>query len=202
MKTPVVRHAVEMRATPLLIGGFGVPSFVLAPLARDLAGIVVRTHLTVGCGEVEAGKVLDAVDRVDGPVVLVGHSRGGQLARVVAARRADRVERLVTVGTPRRLGPPNHRGVSLVASMLRRVPSRIALNCATAECCADFRVDLGRAVEVPWTAIWSRRDRIVRDGEARHEDATELVEVDATHLGLVTSARGRAAIKNAIKNAP
>lgn len=41
-----------------------------------------------------------AVVRAGGPVALVGQSLGGYLAREVARRAPDRVERVVTLGTP------------------------------------------------------------------------------------------------------
>lgn len=176
----------------LLVGGFGLPSAVLSTLASRLGGVVVSTGLTLGCGETEARKVVAAVDLVDGPVVLVGHSRGGQLARVAAARRGDRVERVVTLGTPRAVGPPDRWGVPHVAAVLRCLPVRVALDCAHGECCRDFRADLAREVAVPWTAIVSRRDRVVPLEDAL-TDGADVVEVDASHLGLVRGAAGVAA---------
>ena len=43
--------------------------------------------------------VVDEIDRIDGPVVLVGHSGGGNVAWGAAERRADRVTRVVFVDT-------------------------------------------------------------------------------------------------------
>ena len=43
--------------------------------------------------------VVDEIDRIDGPVVLVGHSGGGNVAWGTAERRADRVARVVFVDT-------------------------------------------------------------------------------------------------------
>lgn len=182
-----------MSPARLLVGGFGVPPFVLRPLARDVGGTIVPTGLTIGCGEVEARKVIDAIDRSDGPVTLIGHSRGGQLAHVAARRRPDRVIHLVTAGTPRTIGPPDRPGVAVTASILRRIPNPIGLDCATADCCAAFRRDLATRVAVPWTALWSRRDRIVPPHDALLDGANQI-EIDATHLGLVTSRQGRNAI--------
>jgi hypothetical protein len=79
---------------------------------------------------------------------------------------------------------------------LRPLPFDLALDCATALCCASFRDDLAKPVEVPWTLIWSRRDRIVDDA---YDPQARTVEIDTSHLGMITSATGRAAIVKAVE---
>ncbi len=177
----------------LLVGGFGLPAGVLRPLARDLQGTIVPTGLTIGCGEAEATKVVAAIDAAPEAVVLVGHSRGGQLARVAAARRPEHVRRLITVGTPATIGPPQRWGVPLVTAALRRLPQPIALDCATGDCCAAFRADLARPVAIPWVAVWSPHDRVVPPHEAT-ADGADSVEVHTGHIGLVLAPEGRRAI--------
>src|SRR5215207_7924447 len=54
----------------------------------DRAGIRLRDHVDA---------VIAAVDEVDGPVVLVGHSGGGAIAHAAADARPDRVARVVYV---------------------------------------------------------------------------------------------------------
>jgi pimeloyl-ACP methyl ester carboxylesterase len=54
----------------------------------DRAGIGLRDHVDA---------VLEAVDRIDDPVVLVGHSGGAAIAHAVADARPDRVARVVDV---------------------------------------------------------------------------------------------------------
>ena len=186
-----------MSATRLIVGGYGLPGKLYAALARELGGIVVPTGLTVGCGEVGAQKVLEAIDRVDGAVILIGHSRGGQLARVAACRRPARVARLVSVATPTSVGPPSRRGVLLVSAALRLLPVDLAIDCAVAPCCTAFRSDLDASVTVPWVALWSPLDRVVPPHEARHTGA-ELVVARMTHLGFVSTRAGRSAIVGAV----
>ena len=86
----------------------------------------------------------------------------------------------------------------MVVSALRRLRVPLALDCATGDCCTTFHAELAAPVRVPWTAIWSPADRIVPPADARHPGA-ELVEVKASHVGLVTTAQGRAAIANAVR---
>lgn len=54
----------------------------------DLAGIGLRTHVDA---------VLEIVDSLDEPVVLVGHSGGGTIAWAVTDSRPDRIARVVFV---------------------------------------------------------------------------------------------------------
>lgn len=58
------------------------------PGERDLSGIGLRTHVDA---------VLDIVDTLEGPVVLVGHSGGGSIAWAVADARPSAVARVVFV---------------------------------------------------------------------------------------------------------
>ena len=185
-----------MSTTVLLVGGFGLPPAVLGPLARELDARIAPTGLTIGCGEREVQAVIDALDGFDEPATLVGHSRGGQLALVAAARRPDAVRKIVTAGTPTSIGPPRRWGVPLVAAALRRLPVNLALECATGRCCSSFRADLSKPVNVPWTSIWSPVDRIVPDAR---RDGTSSVQVRVSHLGLVTSRAGRDAIVRAAR---
>ena len=189
-KLPAVSRPV------LLVGGFGLPPATLARLARTLDARIAPTGLTVGCGEREAQTVVSALDGLDEPITLVGHSRGGQLALVAAARRPDAVRQVITVGTPASIGPPQRWGVPLLTAALRRLPINLALDCATGPCCASFRRDLAKPVTVSWTSLWSPIDRIVDDPLRNDADS---VEVRASHIGLVTSRTGRDAIVKAMK---
>jgi pimeloyl-ACP methyl ester carboxylesterase len=72
-------------------GGHRVRALTLPGLESvdaDRSGIGLRTHVDA---------VIAAVDEVDGPVVLVGHSGGGAIAHAVADARPDRVARVVYV---------------------------------------------------------------------------------------------------------
>ena len=62
----------------------------LRPDDVDRASVTLEDH--IAC-------VVDAIDSVDDPVVLVGHSAGGAVAHAAAARRPGRVARVVHVDT-------------------------------------------------------------------------------------------------------
>src|SRR5436190_23963086 len=86
-------------------------------------------------------------ERADGRVVLIGQSRGGELARVVALRNPDLVSTLVMLGAPV-LDPLSVGSAVLgaVRSVARLgdlgVPRMFSSECGDGQCCAAFREDL------------------------------------------------------------
>ena len=80
--TPAL-EAAGHTATPLTLPG-------LHPDDIDRASVSLENH--IAC-------VVDAIDAVQGAVVLVGHSAGGAVAHAAAARRHSRIARVVHVDT-------------------------------------------------------------------------------------------------------
>jgi len=80
--TPVLERAGH-HTHPLTLPG-------LESVAADRSGIRLRHHVDA---------VVDAIDRLTGQVVLVGHSGGGPIAHGAADARPDRVTRVVHVDT-------------------------------------------------------------------------------------------------------
>jgi triacylglycerol lipase len=124
------------------------------------------------------------------PVVLIGQSRGGVLARSLAVRNPQRVSGLVMLGSPVR-GP-----LAVSAPVLRTVrwlarlgdlglPWVFSTSCADGSCCAAFRDDLTAplAAGVEAVAMHSRSDAIV-DWRACLDPHAERVEVDSSHCGM------------------
>jgi len=133
----------------------------------------------------------------------VGHSRGGQLARVLAVRHPEVVSQLITVATPWTIGPPPRPGVDTATAVVRAMRRRgvdvmSSIDCATGPCCERFRVDVQRAPDAPWTVLWSRRDRIARADATPPVGCTTSADIGTTHLGAVLSARGQRAVANAL----
>ncbi len=78
-------------AADLAAAGHAVTAVTLPgkrPGDTNLAGIGLRTHVDA---------VVEIVNAIDGPVVLVGHSGGGTIAWAVTDSRPDRIARVVFV---------------------------------------------------------------------------------------------------------
>jgi triacylglycerol lipase len=183
----------------LLVPGFMAGDQSLAVMAGWLRRRGSRTmgagiRMNVDCAERAASglesRLLRLVERTDRSVVVIGQSRGGELARVLAARHPDLVSTLVMLGSPV-LAP-----LSVRAGVLRAVrsvaflgdmgvPGVFSSRCADGDCCADFWEDLQRPLppSVDAVAVYSRSDGVV-DWEACLDPCARHVEVDSSHSGM------------------
>ena len=183
----------------LLIPGFMAGDGSLAVLRSWLSRRGSATSgsgilFNVDCGERVAtqieGRLYRLAERTGRRVVLIGQSRGGELARVVAVRNPDLVSTIVMLGSPVRdrlnVGP--HvlnavRGVARLGDL--GIPGLFSTRCAEGECCSTYRRDLEASIPqgTHAVAVYSRTDGIVcwqacLDPEARH------VEVRSSHTGM------------------
>jgi pimeloyl-ACP methyl ester carboxylesterase len=125
-----------------------------------------------------------------GPVVLVGQSRGGTLARALAVRHPEMVCGLMMLGSPvcdgLAVSPRVLRTVRLLARLGDLgLPGVFSTGCKDGVCCAAFRDDLAAplAAEIEAVAVHSRSDGIV-DWRACLDPYAEPVEVDSSHCGM------------------
>ena len=123
-------------------------------------------------------------------VVVIGQSRGGELARVLAVRHPDVVGTLVMLGSPvlapLNVGPAVFSTVRSVARLGDLgVPGMFSTQCADGECCAAFRDDLRAPLrpDVCAVAIYSRSDGIV-SWRACLDPGARQVEVESSHVGM------------------
>jgi len=129
-------------------------------------------------------------ERADSRVVLIGQSRGGELARVAAVRNPDLVSALVMLGSPvlapLSVGPAVLGAVRSVARLGDLgVPGMLSTECRDGPCCVDFREDLRAPLPpgVRAVAIYSRSDGIV-SWEACLDPSADHVEVESSHTGM------------------
>jgi pimeloyl-ACP methyl ester carboxylesterase len=181
---------------PGLLAGDGTLSRLRACLEDDghaVHGAAITCN--VDCSELAAGRLLKRVaqvaERYDAPVTLVGHSRGGLLARVVSQRRPDLVAGVVTLGSPYRDQLAVHpllwaQIMAVVALGSIGVPGLLGVRCAIGHCCEDFRRDLAAPTspDVAMVSVYSRRDGVV-DWRACIDDHADNVEVNATHCAML-----------------
>jgi triacylglycerol lipase len=141
----------------------------------------------VGRLEVRPRKLAEAKAR---RVVVIGQSRGGELARVLAVRNPDVVSTLVILGSPvlepLNVGRPVMRALRSVACLGDLgAPGILSMQCADGDCCAPFREDLREPLtpDVRAVAIYSRSDGIVSWRACLDPDASQ-VEVESSHTGM------------------
>jgi len=151
----------------------------LASLGHDVSGW--------GLG-LNRGDVPTLVDRlreqvqtvaVGQPVHLIGWSLGGYLAREVAREAPDTVAQVITLGSPV-VGGPKYTGV---AGLYRR--RGVDLDEVEREVALREQV----ALQVPVTALYSRRDAVVCPAACidRHNPAVRHVEMTCSHTGFVVN---------------
>jgi pimeloyl-ACP methyl ester carboxylesterase len=183
----------------LLIPGFLAGDGSLSRMASWLrsggfrtyrSGIAVNTACMEPLVERLEARLLSVVERTGRRAVVLGQSRGGTLGRVLAVRRPELIEELVTLGSPVRDQMAVHRAawlsigaVGLLGTL--RVPGCFSITCRTGRCCARSRAELLGPFpsSCRWLSLYSKSDEVVR-WEACLDPAAEPIEVDTTHIGM------------------
>jgi len=122
--------------------------------------------------------------------LLVGQSRGGTFGRVLAVRRPELIETLVTLGSPvldqmatSRVTRAMVTAVGLLGTI--GVPGLFGRSCREGPCCELAREQLSTPIseDVRYLAFYSREDAIV-SWQACLDPAAEQIEVSTTHVGM------------------
>ena len=187
----------------LLIPGFLAGDGSLATMTKWLrangywttrAGIRANVGCSQGACERIEERLEALADRTGQPVAIVGQSRGGVLARVVATRRPDLVSGIITLGAPTvgmlRVHPLVLLQVGVVGALgTGRIPGLFRMSCWRGPCCEAFRADLidGFPAGVGYVCVYSRSDGIVDWRACLDGAADEHVEIDASHCGMALS---------------
>jgi triacylglycerol lipase len=199
------------RPDVLLIPGFLSVDDSLAALAGALERAGHRPAFAgigrnVGCSETTLAQLerrLSTIARANGaPVSLVGHSRGGLFARVLAVRRPELVTAVVTLGSPHRDERAVHPALWLGACALAATGA-VRYRCGAGGCCDAFNRDLAAPVPpgIDFVSIYSRLDGVV-DWQACLDPAARMVEVDVPHLALTKASPAVAAVDAALRPLP
>ena len=198
---PTFLHPGRQADAPpvLLVPGFMAGDTSMAVLRgwlrrRGSRALSAGIRLNIDCAERAVGR-LEAplrklAERTGRRVVVIGQSRGGELARVLAVRNPDAVSALVVLGSPvlepLRVGRAVLRALRYVARLGDLgIPGMLSMQCADGECCAAFRKDLGAPLppDVRAVAIYSRSDGIV-SWQACLDPCAHQVEVESSHSGM------------------
>jgi len=151
-------------------------------------------RLNAGCAESIVSRMQEMVwrfaDRCEQPVVLIGQSRGGALARALAVREPENVAGLVMLGSPvanpLAVSPQVLRTVRMMAWLGDRgVPRLFSTDCADGDCCERFWDELQAPLpdQLQALSVFSRSDGIV-DWHACVDPHCRNVEVDSSHCGM------------------
>ena len=198
----------------LLVPGFLAGDGSLATMAKWLRSngyITTRAGIraNVGCSQTACERIEERIEllaeRTGQPVAIVGQSRGGVLARVLAARRPELVSGIVTLGAPTagmlRVHPLVLLQVGFVGALgTGRVPGLFRMSCWRGACCATFRTDLVGTFPstVRYVSVYSRSDGIVDWRACLDGAADEHVEIDASHCGMALSSGAYAEVARAL----
>jgi pimeloyl-ACP methyl ester carboxylesterase len=191
-------EAEESQAV-MLIPGFLTGDQTLGMMGSWLKRSGHRTcragiRLNIDCSEASVGRLEGALERFvaeeSQKAFVIGQSRGGCFARVLAVRRPDLVRGIVTLGSPHLDPLAVHpmvwvQGAALATAGSLGVKGVVRHSCRFGECCNDFWRDLGGPFpsRVRFVSLYSRSDGIV-DWRACRDPAARNVEIDSTHCGM------------------
>src|SRR5215217_4202956 len=138
---------------------------------------------------------------------VVGQSRGGTLAKVLAKRRPDLVSGVVALGSPQVDPLAVHPLVRLQVEAVSRLgslgaPGLFKRSCLNGDCCASFWEDLAGplAAGIPLVSVYSKSDGVVDWHSCLDAHATELVEIRASHCGMAVSRAAWRAVAEALES--
>lgn len=183
----------------VVVPGFGGVDASMMVLRRWLERCGYRTvgaglGMNIGCTEVLverlAARVEQHVQRTGRPVIMLGHSRGGLLCRLLVVQRPELVCGLVTLGSPV-LNPLDVKGLAAIALpwVLRAsamgVGGLIDKGCLDGPCRDLTAHGLAAELPVPAVAFFSRDDGVV-GWESCRDPHADWVEVTSSHTGMGT----------------
>jgi pimeloyl-ACP methyl ester carboxylesterase len=218
LRDPVLRGAGlrDGRGLPvLLIPGFLAGDRSLGLMAGWLRRAGYRAtragmRANVGCSGAAVERLEQRLDRVvreqGARAVVIGQSRGGGLAKVLARRRPDLVGGIVTLGSPQidplAVHPFVHLQVVAVGALgSLGAPGLFGRSCLEGDCCADFWEGLAGPLPagVGFVSIYSKSDGVVDWRACLDPCADEHVEIGSSHIGMALSPAAWRAVAAALE---
>jgi len=174
----------------LLIPGFLAGDWTLRTPFQWLRRVGYRPQMAgvafnVMYSEVMLRPLIDALDRLHhrtgARVSLVGHSRGGVLAKVLSHRKPELVEQVITLGSP--LNDPFDIHPLTMAGVRAAHLYNVFRFGHEASVEKRFLRNLAAPPRVPTTSIYSRSDGVVNWKACLRRDVN-AIEVKGSHVGL------------------
>lgn len=174
----------------ILIPGFLAGDWTLRTPFQWLRKVGYRPRMAgvtfnVMYSEVMLRPLIEAVSalhrRTASRVALVGHSRGGVLAKVLAHRKPELVEQVITLGSP--LNDPFDVHPLTMAGVRAAHVFNVVRYGHPASVEMRFLRDLAAPPKVPTTSIYSRSDGVVNWRACLRSDVNSI-EVKGSHVGL------------------
>src|SRR5829696_190916 len=169
------------------------------------AGIRANTNCSAKAVDRLLERTEQLAERHNRRIVLLGQSRGGTFARVMAVRRPDLISGIVTLGSPLTASFDIHPVVRMQIRAIAALgtigaPGMFGLECLKGECCDSFWQDLRSPFpdDVGFVSIYSKSDGIVR-WRACLDEAARHVEVNASHCGMAVNPGAYRAIATALE---
>jgi triacylglycerol lipase len=137
-------------------------------------------------------------------VAIIGQSRGGNFAKVLAVRHPDLVSGIVTLGSPQLdpfdIHPLVRAQVYAVGTLgFLGVPGFFSHSCKWGHCCESFWDDLQKPLreDVGYLSVYSKSDGVVR-WRSCLDPYAEHLEIEASHIGMAVSPRAWRAVQHAL----
>jgi len=205
VRDPVYRNPemVDGRGQPiLLIPGFLAGDWTLMRMAGWLNRLGYRAYFSgidwnVDCPNKTSEKLRWRLDHIANetsePLIVIGHSLGGLLARFLGANFSDRVCHVIALGAPLNVNDPESvhplvRSAFQLLTPLRRLRGGVDPQCGSTACSCRFaRTAFSTLpIAVRSTSIFSKSDEIV-DWRSAIDPNGENFEVSGRHLGLIVN---------------
>jgi triacylglycerol lipase len=197
----------------LLLPGFGAGDYTLAVMgswlrrigyASGTAGFLTNADCSNRALERVERTVTTLGERYQRRVAVIGHSRGGHLARAMAGRRPDQVSHAIALAANLRqmlgISAPTQGAVALARAVQRRLGRAERPGCLTETCNCEFARDFSRPFpeqRVRLTSIYSKEDGVVR-WEGCLVPYADCVEVTGSHVGLIFNRKVYRAVAQAL----
>ena len=202
LRDPVYRGKQVPKGTGqpvLLIPGFLAGDWTLQVMAGWLNRIGYRAYLSgidwnVDCpdrtGEQLRWRLEYIRQETDQPLIVVGHSLGGMLARFLGANFPEHVQHVVAIGSPISTTARVHplvEGTAQVLQSLRQLRGQPQPQCGVG-CTCRFSESVFAALPegVGFSAIYSKQDEIVH-WQASMDSQGDNYEVSGRHIGLIVN---------------